>query len=303
MTNPGSSQPLPSFQKVCAMSPVQAGYVQGAAMASIALAISPDAAPATATARDLSLGLMMSLNEVLGLVPTDFREHLRPHFQRLAETAEKCGNVRATLDKLRRHKANGTLPPQLSGVHVPVFQFTQEYRSHVADPSAAIKAACDDFVWTALDKAITAKTAEMTYLDSLLDMSKFYPDLPKQMENEAKKLELANQVPVFRPGTTEIHHWELDGPFIAMRDQFLHDLALLAARVLAINHTKTVVRQTKADAKKKLKDVADVEMANATPKKRTEDLINKALSARLKQLGITGGSRSRVAKKPKKKES
>ncbi|KAI6040077.1 hypothetical protein EDC04DRAFT_2894437 [Pisolithus marmoratus] len=210
--------------------------------------MSADLAPAIATAHDMSLGLAMSLNEVLGLVPTDFRECLWPHFQRIAEIAEKRSNMHSTLDKLRWHKANGTLPPQLSGSHMPVFQFTKEFMVKAGDPTGPLKVLHDSFVIETLNKIIEIKTAEVAHLDSVLKLELVVPELITIMGNEAKKLEPANQVPVFTNRTTDIHHWELSRVFIAMRDQFLNDLAPFVACVLALDHAKTVTKQSKTEA-------------------------------------------------------
>jgi len=86
---------LPSFTR--ALSPA------GAALAS-SIASGGEAFDENSP-RLMSLSLASGFNEVVGLLPLDYREVLRPSLRLLSELAEKHIGVRNALNKLKEHKA------------------------------------------------------------------------------------------------------------------------------------------------------------------------------------------------------
>ncbi|KIJ04348.1 hypothetical protein PAXINDRAFT_159400, partial [Paxillus involutus ATCC 200175] len=120
-----SADPAGGSFRARAMSPAHAGYVQGSISEALAEnQASPDAA---SNPRLATLSLTSSFGEIMGLVPSDYREALRPDMRALSDLASKRVSVENGLLRLKRHKAQGTLPPQLAGLHNPVWQVTKEF--------------------------------------------------------------------------------------------------------------------------------------------------------------------------------
>ena len=73
------------------------------------------------------------------------------------------------------------------------------------------------------------------------------------------------------------------------------DIALFVFRVIFIIEQRHINLASKVKAKKNVKDLADVEMADATKAGPSiQSLIDKAVSARLKNLTATPGSSSKA---------
>ena len=289
MADPRSPVSGPSRPR--AMSPAQAGYVQGS-IAEV-VASGPPNAGAESTARCLSLGMATSLAEVLALVPVDFRETLRPHFKLLKEYVERRIVASTAVSKLEKHKVNGTYPTAIEGLHTPVFQFSKNFLENGGldtPPDAEMDALVKRCKGDALQLAEATKSKEARFYHDLCQPTVWLPIWRKAVHDQARQGAELNKRPQIVPdvnGGERITGWVTDSTYELRVKNLLEDLVQFGLRILVIEAAKEQAANNRDAAKKKLKDVADVEMGDSTPEKRVEDLVSKALGQRLRQLGIT----------------
>ena len=273
-----------------AMSPAQAGYVQGS-IASV-MHTAADSTTAVATARTISLGMASSLGELIGLVPMEFRESLRPHFKTLQDNAERKSAAGAALAKLQRHHNNGTYPAPISGLHVPAFQFSKPFlEGAVLDktPSVLFEEVVEKARRESLATAITMKKEEFDFFCRLVRPEMWYPQWCAVIKEQVVKQEALHKIPALNEQGVHTGAWEVNPVWDTVVRDLETDLIHFGQRLLILQASKEDVSQQREDAKKKLKETADVEMGDATPEKRVEDTVARVLGQRLKSLGLTVG--------------
>jgi len=282
MADPRS--PVAGPSRTRAMSPAQAGYVHGSIESFVRA--SGDFPHAASTARTLSLGMATSLTELLALVPVDFRETLRPYFKALQDVGERKASVAASLAKLERHKANGTFPTAIQGLHVPVFQFNKPWLESGLEekPEASFQKLVDQCRADALDLAIKMKTEERDFFEAAVRPQEWLQDWHCAVAEVVKRMSKLHQRPLIVPdnnGGERIDKWETDPTFARLVKDLYEDLVQFGVRILVLQEAKGFAAEAREAAKKKLKDTADVEMGDATEESRMEDLVQRALEKRM----------------------
>ncbi|OTB17223.1 hypothetical protein K445DRAFT_315860 [Daldinia sp. EC12] len=112
-----------------------------------------------------------SVEDCIDAVPLPYRENIRQKFYLLSNSFDRYRRVNKTLQTLRTHKKNGTLPPQLKAISIPEFQFMKEFLEKEGEnnPQATIGRLVQDFKSKALDTVIEAKEREIAFLGSLVN--------------------------------------------------------------------------------------------------------------------------------------
>lgn len=297
-----SSAPGPS--RVRAASPAQAGFVQGGIEGVLA------AATAKATLSDAnrqkvrltSLGLASTFSEIMGLVPTDFREALRPELRRLVDLAAKKGGVDASLNNLRKHVAAGTFPSQILGMHVPKLQITKDWAGENPDEMTAIADAHFAYQVAQLSRMVSAKEAESAWLGSQIHQAQYLDRLTAVVDRVTGEVEPHYAQAVMSIDGQTVLRWDTSTEFKRQVADFKLDLPHLCTRLIIIERNKQVAVEQKAEAKKKLKEAADIEMSeDTTEQRRISDLVEKAVAARLKSVGQGSAGKKKPAQKGKGK--
>ncbi|KIJ05715.1 hypothetical protein PAXINDRAFT_158954 [Paxillus involutus ATCC 200175] len=304
------AEPAGGPSRARAMSPAQAGYVQGSVFA--VLDESKAADGAGLNPRLATLSLTSSFGEVMGLVPNDYREALRPEMRALSDLATKRVSVENGLAKLKRHKAAGTLPPQLAGLHIPVWQVTKEFSNAAHDHLDEMKEAFEKYRADALSAAIVLKETEVEHLGGFLSGEIYFPPM---VETINKVFDLNSEkfkVAVLSNDGVAVQSWSVSPDYVKTRDRLLADLPHFCIRILILERTRQIAAEKRDEAKIKLKQTADIEMADGTGSNvKVEDLIQRSLEAQLKKMGIKGNAsgkpagqkKGQKAKKEKKKTS
>jgi hypothetical protein len=242
----------------------------------------------TPAQRLAALGMASTFGEVIAALPVTYREALKPAFRSLSDCAAKRVSCRATGRKLLTHKANGTWPPQLLGVHQPRFELTKEFA--VARPAEkdALKASFDAYRTTALDEAIALKDREYNWLNDNLAQADYLPRFTVEMDAIYQKISADHKVPEF--GTDGGITGFKDSP--VLRDEYLHlknDIYAYCSRVIFIEDNKGTADEAKRKAKVALKQAADVQMGDATASNLgITDQVQKAVAAALKKANLGG---------------
>jgi hypothetical protein len=246
------------------------------------------------SARLTALGLADAFGEVLQCIPSSYRETLRPHLRELADVASKADGVRQSLNKLRRHKAESTWPPQLLGVHKPKFELTKQFAETNPDGVAVMDDAFAQFRSDALDSAIELKEAEQVYLDGLLQPQTYLANLLTILHHGYEMIKEKHQQPVFANapgGEKHITGWKYSLIFQNEYDRLCEDLSAISSRLVLIERSKGQAEESKKIAKKNLKAQADVEMGDATTSSASiSDIVQKELAIAMKKANISSVS-------------
>ena len=240
--------------------------------------------------RQAALGMADSFGEVIAVLPTTYRETLRPHLRRLADIASKCDGVRVSVSRLRRHKAESTWPPQLLGVHKPRFELTREFSETSPGTVANMDAAFAAYRIAALDSAIELKSAEVDHLETLLRPQTYMASLFTVMATSYEGVKQKHQQPNFDPalkGEVKITGWAESPIYLNEYKRLCMDLASICSRLILIERSKGQAEEAKKNAKSALKQAADVEMGDATVSSASiTDIVQKELAAALKKVNL-----------------
>jgi hypothetical protein len=119
-----------------------------------------------------------SVDEVIAMVHSDYREVLRQPIQLAAVFVRKCITAEAAMETLQQHITARTYPSYL-GRKSNLVQLTAEFAS--SDGGNAFKAATDkrwkDYLEAQLREDLCAKKDKVTFLAKELDPVNFYPKL------------------------------------------------------------------------------------------------------------------------------
>ncbi|KIJ05252.1 hypothetical protein PAXINDRAFT_21471 [Paxillus involutus ATCC 200175] len=232
----------------------------------------------------------------MGLVPNDYREALRPDMRALSDLASKRVSVENGLLRLKRHKAQGTLPPQLAGLHNPVWQVTKEFSDAAAEYLQELSEKFDVYRFGALTDAITLKEKEVETLSGLLAAENYFPPM---MATIKKVFDLNSErfkVAVISNDGIQVQSWSTSPDYTRTRDRLLADLPHFCIRILILERTRQIAAEKREEAKIQLKQTADVQMGDATGTNvKVEDLIQRSLEAQLKKMGIKGNASGKPA--------
>ncbi|KAI0090489.1 hypothetical protein BDY19DRAFT_904810 [Irpex rosettiformis] len=222
------------------------------------------------------LGLARSLDDILKTITVDYQTVLVPFLRKVHDYAERRVSLTDQLAVLEKHKAAGTLPSSLASVRSPVFQLGKEYLKSCPVPPPQL-AEIDTLVSTtrlkALDYMIDAMRGELAWYEAQLSAETLIPYGVRQVdERYTSHIEPNGRVPTFESitlpnGQTESriveNSWAVSPSIIAARTRQVEVIPRLIYTVLALVQNKKDAVKQKQEAKKQLKDAADVAMGNA----------------------------------------
>ncbi|TFY51271.1 hypothetical protein EVJ58_g10656, partial [Rhodofomes roseus] len=269
-----------------------------------------DKATASRLHRQSLLGAANSVDDVVALVPRDYRDQLRPLLLEAAGTQSKICTADQVLKRLEDHKSRGTLPQHLRS-KVPPLQFSKEYAETEAGASArsAATAAHKLFVDTLLQNAIASKGDEARYLRESLLVEKVVTKTTSVVNARYTALGQRGRVPTFSrtvsdDGTvTTTMTGFVENPINAqLHIQVLEDCASYIERVRLIVESRFEAEALKLAKKKEVVHAAD-KMAvddDSTPSTSSGANIDKLVAQRVKQEVKKALQASAVAKGGKK---
>lgn len=262
----------------------------GPTYASFTRALSPGLRANSAAGASTSQGQRLhasayatSVAELSELVPLSYRDLVRESLDVLYQTAVKRSNAIAALNQLRKHKNDGTVPPQVAGLHLPVwpggkeFVDSQAYKTSVS----TLKSSHQEWCVAALQAGIDLKDAEVTFYQNALRTDSFWPAL------DAKATELYNSlaekyvIPAAEPDQNGRLNFVENNALKTEFNNFKLDFVHLCQRAIDLERVKVVAEQKKLTKKINLKEAADVDMKDAQA-----DSMRDAIRAELKSLGL-----------------
>ncbi len=241
---------------------------------SIARALSPHAASQSAffsisnddaTVRDARHAALLScrtLEELIELIPSDYKEVLADQLRKGAAHCERLVKARSTVGKWKHHLSVGTFPPHLRTSAAKV-QFTAGYSDTAA--ARAAQQSIDDahlaYQKDSLTKAIAARDAEVVYLEEAIEPLKAREDLLKVLEPLSHTVVARYKVPLEERDengvVTNIVMAQAPAA-IAIRDQVLGDCGIYASCVVSITLNRAAALDRKIEKKKTVAAAAQV---------------------------------------------
>ena len=240
-----------------------------------------------------------TVDEVLAMVPADYRDVLRTPLMGIAATVSKLMAARSTLAKWKAHQGAGTFPSFVSGKK-PSIQLTKEYDASDEGQAhhATLTKAWTDYCALTLSNAIRAKEDDIKFLTVACELPRIQQDLFPLVAVRGRDLMAHSKIPVYseggEPGEINLDRW-VDNPATArLAKDMRSDTALYAFRVLALVEQRELVAENKLRAKKAVKEQAEVEMTDvAKPGPSMQSIIDKQLNSRLKHLSLDKKSKGK----------
>ena len=255
------------------------------------------------TARQTALMGAGSANELIELIPADYRNVLADPLHALVQLVIKLGSSRATLAKWQTHLTAGTFPPHLRGT-APKVAMVKEFSSTDAgrDAKNRLDAAYGTFQRTSLEQCVRAKSDEVRVLEQEVSPEHVWTQFRTLVDNHAPSILKRHQLPIYKhdaaTNTTVIDRWEATAAVVAIRDQVLADCPTYAARVISLTESSVAHKALKIKKKQDLAAAArtaagdvDVDMTPAAPS--IQSMVDKAVAAALKKHAPQGQKRKR----------
>ncbi|KIJ57523.1 hypothetical protein HYDPIDRAFT_35022, partial [Hydnomerulius pinastri MD-312] len=179
-----------------------------------------------------------SVDDLIALVPQDFRHVLRDALLGIAATATKLAATRTTLAKWEGHQVAGTYPPHLHQ-KAPAVQLTKGFGESAegAAHKAKLDAAHKEFLNGSLSDSIRAKRDEVTFLEGALTPKVIYKDLSPLVITRQKDIMEKTKLPVLEPGEDgeiTLVRWEDNAGAQRLGMEVLEDCVVYALRIRSI---------------------------------------------------------------------
>ena len=212
-------------------------------------------------------------SEIVASIPEPWRTHLDGNFKRLADAAEKLAKAQVTLAALARHKAAGTFPTPIKGLHAPAFDFSKEFKGSHPTRIAIIQSDFEAYQVAALDRIIALKTEEVQYLTEQTSVEHILPAWIAAI-NEITEVETPNyQECVTLTAAAKVARSASDvgplslttsGAFVGTAGQLQETIGGILNRFVQICKRKLHLDAEKRTKKVAVKAAADVVMADGT---------------------------------------
>ncbi|KIM76751.1 hypothetical protein PILCRDRAFT_91510 [Piloderma croceum F 1598] len=231
--------------------------------------------------RHTTLQAASSVDELLAMIPQDYRHILCEPLLGVANTVTKLCLARATLSRWQSHHAAGTFLPHIR-VKAPEVQLLKDFgednegATHRSNLEKAHKA----YLVTLLDNSIRAKSDDVMFLEKALDAQRLFDEIAPAVKTRALDILVKSKLPVFtqsETGELSLSGWKENSIAADLGQTILSDIPVYCFRVVSIVEARDHAATTKVKAKKQLHQAADAEMADATkPGPSIQSMIDKA---------------------------
>ncbi|KAH7881876.1 hypothetical protein F5I97DRAFT_1813652 [Phlebopus sp. FC_14] len=238
-------------------------------------------------ARHMAMQAASSVDEVIAMVPSDYRHVLAEPLKGVASTATKLLNARATLAKWEAHKAAGTFPPHIV-VKLPAVQTTRGFRESAEGLAcrANFTQKHDAYLGACLNDSISTKRDEVSFLQRALLPETLFQELKHLVVARHLELKAVSKIPEFTldGGELMLTGWKENEATNKLSMEMLTDLVVYCHRIISIVEARDAVEASKKAKKVAVAKAADSEMADLTrPGPSIQSLVDKAVSAAIKK--------------------
>ncbi|KAF9218148.1 hypothetical protein BS17DRAFT_848888 [Gyrodon lividus] len=212
-----------------------------------------------------------SVNEILDLIPAEYRTALRKDVLRLAENARKSVDLRAQVRKLRAHTEAGTFPSWLQGNKKPALQLSAEFAALHAAELDVFDEEHRGFKVRALKQGLELKEAELHAISAALLPTAYMPRFIERCNTVRTEMSAMAHVPRWEKDAAGLLRvkegdWALSQAFVIAYESLLKDLPDLLARVCIICTAREDSSASALERKKELKKAAEAKMQTDEPK-------------------------------------
>jgi hypothetical protein len=244
-------------------------------------------------ARHRSLMGAASPNEIIELIPSDYRIVLADPLHALVQHVIKLHNAQSTLAKWKAHQVANTFPPFIRA-SPPAVQYSKAFTdSELSRPSKdALDLAFSEYQSNVLKAAVAGKSHEEEMLRKEIEPEHLLSELRKVVTAHAPSVLERYKLPIESfddDGNAVINGWAPSDAAIATRDFVLIDCVVYASRVVSMTEYAQKHKKLKFEKKRDLATAArttagDVDMADATSftAESVKSLVDKAVAAALK---------------------
>ncbi|KAG8985474.1 hypothetical protein FRB94_003727 [Tulasnella sp. JGI-2019a] len=219
------------------------------------------------TDRVFASSVANSWEELAQTIPMAYHTITMALFKKLHDLAIKESNVESSVNVMlfaRDHK--GPLPPQVQGLHEPCWAVSKEYSPHAAEAFADMHKEWVAVCSATLAWGITLKENELAWLEKQLTPEEYWPqchtDLRGIYDGLVKRYRIPKEVPRENGVVTFSYSTptSLGSEYVKAKEM----IAVCAIRVIEIEQSKSRALKMKAAQKSRLKQAADVAMAEAS---------------------------------------
>ncbi|KAH9008221.1 hypothetical protein EDB85DRAFT_1883997 [Lactarius pseudohatsudake] len=217
-------------------------------------------------ARHFALSGAQSVEELLELVPSDYRLVLTDPFRDIERHCYKLSSARTTLGKWKHHASVGTFPPHLRST-APKIQFNSGYAddAEAKAKQAVLTSAHAKFQLDALTESIKGKDDEVSFMERALIPQRLWSDLASHIVPRSVTVIAGSKLPVLttaEDGTQSVTSWEPSPTAITIRDNLLQDCAVFALRIVSIVEGKEQFKRLTIQKKTVVADAATAAAAD-----------------------------------------
>jgi hypothetical protein len=226
-----------------------------------------------ALARHLALSGANSVDEILELIPSDYRTVLADPLRHCAGHVEKLHAAITTLTKWESHLAAGTLPAHLR-TSAPKVQFSAVYVNDAEAKAAEARLATShaEYQKSVLTESIKQKKDEVTFMKKALEPQQMWTELQARIAPHATQVLGRSKLPVVQydnDGTVVGTTLEIPRAAEVIRDNVMNDCVVYAQRVISITTARVELMAQKIQKKRDVaaaatSAAADVTMADTT---------------------------------------
>ncbi|KAH7881971.1 hypothetical protein F5I97DRAFT_1927528 [Phlebopus sp. FC_14] len=238
-------------------------------------------------ARHMAMQAASTVDEVIAMVPSDYRHVLAEPLKGVASTATKLLNARATLAKWEAHKAAGTFPPHIV-VKLPAVQTTRGFRESAEGLAcrANFTQKHDAYLGACLNDSISTKRDEVSFLQRALLPETLFKELQHLVVARHVELKMVSKIPEFSldGGELILTGWKENEATNKLSMEMLTDLVVYCHRIISLVEARESIEASKKAKKVAVAKAADAEMADLTrPGPSIQSLVDKAVSAAVKK--------------------
>lgn len=231
-----------------------------------------------------------SVEDLVAMVPSDFRNVLRDPLHEVAALTGKLCSAREVLARLRQHQAAGTFPSNLRA-KAPEVQVSKEFSSSPGNAELVKQrvAGHHEYLTAMLANAVRSRKDDVDFLEAALTPQQLIKQLSPLVVQRTNELLARSKQPVFGPldeeGEIVIQKWEENKTISDLGTNMLNDVLYYAFRIQRVVEMREQDKSSKIASKKAVAKQVDVDMADGTrPGPSIQSLIDKAVSAAMKKV-------------------
>ncbi|KAF8545669.1 hypothetical protein OG21DRAFT_1492065 [Imleria badia] len=247
-----------------------------------------------------------SVAELLELLPLEYRECVKRDALSLGDKAYRFQQTAARVERMDSQLKAGHLPAFIKGVKAPALQVSKEVRASSQQEIDVFTAAHLEYQMNQGRRALALLQKEKALLLHAISQPVYLPhfhDLVEaaytamcECQDVSEHMDVSEGVTTASSKTNDLlalHHAAVS-----------RELPMILGRVIAVQRSRAHALETKAKAKKELKEKVELDTASAIPdRKALQSLIRSEVAKASKPTKTKGKGKAKAQKPPRKTKS